>query len=213
LGHDAASDARDVSALLGTVFRIGAQRRSFFIAAIELLTQLTGPVESLAGFLRVLPGQVSVLRWNGLSARISDETSLTPIDVYLRGWHVEDAVKKVLYLAEDRIVGAEVSFANSGDWRPAFRHSHAVVLQYFIGLREILAPAHIFELLAVYWTHLPAVLNSHPTASVRLLAGIAGVEIVCGMQTSNFLILLVRRKRISLRASIARRFPASSMVG
>ena len=65
------------------------------------------PSEILSGYLSVIPGQFSGVRWSALSRDIGDGTP-SPKDRYLRGRTCETATEKMMYLAEDRVLGVEL---------------------------------------------------------------------------------------------------------
>jgi chitin synthase len=70
------------------------------------------PFEVLTGYLSVLPGQTSVMRWSALGHQRPDMAdATTPLVTYLRGPAVNAPLKKLMYLAEDRVIGGELVFS------------------------------------------------------------------------------------------------------
>lgn len=67
--------------------------------------------ELFFGYLSVMPGQCSAVRWSALVEKDSDNT--TPLEGYLRSDEDFSAVDKLAYLAEDRVMGLEL-FSNAG---------------------------------------------------------------------------------------------------
>jgi chitin synthase len=99
------------------------------------------PFEVATGHLSVLPGQVSVVRWQALqgsafrqddeprgnSEMLQSESSDgesagegatgTPLESYLHGMDEESPTDRLRYLAEDRVIGISLMFANRLKWR------------------------------------------------------------------------------------------------
>ena len=66
------------------------------------------PSEVFSGFLSVIPGQFSGLRWETFTrSRAPAEPS--PKDRYLRGQTSDTATERMMYLSEDRIMGFELA--------------------------------------------------------------------------------------------------------
>ena len=74
------------------------------------------PIESLTGFLSVVPGQTCIFRWKALRDRGSNVREADPVHAYLRGLHTARAVERVMYLAEDRIIGSEIVLTRDHHW-------------------------------------------------------------------------------------------------
>lgn len=78
------------------------------------------PFEMMTGHLSVVPGQACVFRWQALSdadgGRAFSGTA-GALGRYLRGLHVEGAFERVMYLAEDRVIGNEVVLTQGRHWR------------------------------------------------------------------------------------------------
>lgn len=74
------------------------------------------PLESMTGFLSVVPGQTSIFRWEALKHCDPGSLGPDPVQAYLRGLHTSDAVERVMYLAEDRIIGSEIILSRDRNW-------------------------------------------------------------------------------------------------
>lgn len=78
-------------------------------------------LEVAAGLLSVLPGQVSAYRWSALSSgppnQQRDNGSTTPLAAYLSGASAAEPLKQLVYLAEDRVIGIELVFAQASRWK------------------------------------------------------------------------------------------------
>ncbi|MEO8062859.1 MAG: glycosyltransferase family 2 protein [Pseudomonadota bacterium] len=74
------------------------------------------PLESMTGFLSVIPGQTCVFRWAALKYPHRNPREPDPVCAYLRGLATSDAVERVMYLAEDRIIGSEIALKRDQDW-------------------------------------------------------------------------------------------------
>lgn len=74
------------------------------------------PLESMTGLLSVVPGQTCVFRWRALKQSEKNGRQPDPIRIYLRGLHTASAVERVMYLAEDRIIGSEIALTRDHNW-------------------------------------------------------------------------------------------------
>ena len=70
------------------------------------------PFEVAMGHLSVIPGQACALRWGALQSRNAD-----PLKGYLRGVDAATPFDKVMFLAEDRVIGNEIKLAQGHQWR------------------------------------------------------------------------------------------------
>ncbi len=121
-------DETDIGALAPCIMTPAPHARSIFLSTWQFMDfvlqkSLLWPVEAAAGHLSVVPGQFCVFRWGALrAARQSDEAagaagSHDPIDAYLRGLLTDDPLEKVMFLAEDRVIGNEIVLRASETWR------------------------------------------------------------------------------------------------
>ena len=69
------------------------------------------PFEVLGGYLSVLPGQASAVRWRAMHPEGPATSATTPLATYLRGLNVDGAFMRLMYLAEDRVIGGELMFS------------------------------------------------------------------------------------------------------
>ncbi len=69
------------------------------------------PAENLWGYLSVVPGQCCGMHWPSLSNESEEYGS--PLSRYLKGMNCESAKEKIMFLAEDRVMGFEL-MANKG---------------------------------------------------------------------------------------------------
>jgi len=81
------------------------------------------PSEVATGHLSVIPGQFCVIRWKALrskevggQARLIDFSD-QPIARYLRGIGTLGPVERIMYLAEDRVMGNEIALQEGSQWR------------------------------------------------------------------------------------------------
>lgn len=83
-----------------------------------LQKSLYWPFEVAAGHLSVVPGQFCVFRWAALQPRGGDVEGVEdPVEGYLRGLATTKPLEKVMYLAEDRVIGNEIVLRRDSDWR------------------------------------------------------------------------------------------------
>jgi chitin synthase len=74
------------------------------------------PLESMTGFLSVVPGQTCVFRWRALKHPDANDRKPDPVHTYLRGLSTSNPVERVMYLAEDRIIGFEIAMTCDRKW-------------------------------------------------------------------------------------------------
>ncbi len=77
------------------------------------------PAELACGHLSVLPGQFSGTRWLALTseARPGSKDLGSPVERYLRGTNPSTHLERLMFLAEDRVLGNEIVFAGNRDWK------------------------------------------------------------------------------------------------
>lgn len=79
---------------------------------------LSWPCEAAAGYLSVMPGQFCIFRWVALQSPSGGEGKRpAPVDGYLRGLTTEDPLERIMYLAEDRVIGNEIVLAEDANWK------------------------------------------------------------------------------------------------
>jgi cellulose synthase/poly-beta-1,6-N-acetylglucosamine synthase-like glycosyltransferase len=66
------------------------------------------PFEVATGHLSVIPGQACALRWAALQG---------PLDLYLLGTQTEAPFDRVMYLAEDRVIGNQIVLTKHSRWK------------------------------------------------------------------------------------------------
>lgn len=102
--------------------------RSLFISTwqhIDFVVQksMFWPFEVASGYLSVIPGQFCIMRHAALApdrgntdveGSIADDPS--PMGAYLRGLHTQSALEKVMFLAEDRVIGSEIVLREHAEW-------------------------------------------------------------------------------------------------
>ena len=104
------------------------------------------PGEALSGYLSVIPGQFSILRWSSLTATTANfygsysdtnkETSV--LDRYYRGLLQLPSLERNLFLAEDRVIGLEIATSASTAWKTGFVPSAIVITDPCDSFTELL---------------------------------------------------------------------------
>ena len=79
------------------------------------------PFEVSAGHLSVLPGQFCMFRWKALvpeRAAVNDRGAahIGPINAYLRGLVADSPFERLMFLAEDRVIGNEIVVTPERRW-------------------------------------------------------------------------------------------------
>lgn len=103
---------------------------------------LNFPAEVVAGYLSILPGQLSMLRWKALYPQQSEqfvkEGQGFPLKGYFRGLKKLGLIESNMFLAEDRIIGFEIVTNSSHSWKIAFVPSAVVITDVCPSLSELL---------------------------------------------------------------------------
>ncbi|MDX2254937.1 MAG: hypothetical protein NW214_05425, partial [Pseudanabaenaceae cyanobacterium bins.39] len=102
------------------------------------------PAEALFGYLSVLPGQFSILRWETLKTDLNKSGAqiqqTSPLDRYFRGTSLDqlDIFEANMFLTEDRILCSEIAMGQSSSWRLAYLPSVESVTDSCQSLPELL---------------------------------------------------------------------------
>lgn len=105
---------------------------------------LSSPTEIIAGYLSILPGQFSILRWQSL---ISSHTknyhpgktvANSALDFYFQGLTESTTFKSNMFLTEDRILGFNIVTSGEGDWRLAYLPSVVTITDECQSLSELI---------------------------------------------------------------------------
>ncbi|MEH2368693.1 glycosyltransferase family 2 protein [Nostoc sp.] len=103
---------------------------------------LVFPPEIAAGYLSILPGQFSMLRWEALypqrSDRLVEEKQAFPLKGYFRGLRKLGLFESNMFLAEDRVIGFEILTNSSYGWKIALVPSAIVITDACQSLSELL---------------------------------------------------------------------------
>lgn len=105
---------------------------------------LMKPKEIVAGYLTILPGQFSMMRWKALAEsnpepeRYQDNHHSTPLTHYFQGLGKLDIFKSNMFLTEDRVLGFGIVTALEHSWRLAHLPSVAVITEPCESLSELL---------------------------------------------------------------------------
>lgn len=88
------------------------------------------PFEAATGYLSVIPGQTSAVRWSALEGLVDPGDCApphsTPLDDYLNDAQSPSPVRKLMYLAEDRVLALNITFARGHARKLAFLPSASV---------------------------------------------------------------------------------------
>lgn len=84
----------------------------FFDTSHQLSTQW--PIECLTGYLSVIPGQFCAFRWSALYQNGNKDS---PLRQYLRGADVPSLYERIMFLAEDRVVGQALTLSPAKEWK------------------------------------------------------------------------------------------------
>ena len=86
---------------------------------------ISWPFEVVAGFLSVIPGQAGIFRWSALQANDLDNVHRVsfkePLTEYFRGMQACNPIERIMYLAEDRIIGAAIVLSQDKTWQLGYQ--------------------------------------------------------------------------------------------
>jgi chitin synthase len=102
---------------------------------------LLWPFEAATGHLSVIPGQACIFRWQALSTGRgykTHEKSVGLIKAYLRGLDAKSAMERIMYLAEDRVIGNEIALARQARWRLGYAPDAGAITDSCDNLKELL---------------------------------------------------------------------------
>ncbi len=94
------------------------------------------PAENLWGYLSVVPGQCCGIHWPSLSDETGDRGS--PLSRYLKGMNCKTAKEKIMFLAEDRVMGFELMANKGSDNRLSYSTSADCFTDACDDLQELL---------------------------------------------------------------------------
>ncbi|PCK08631.1 MAG: hypothetical protein COA42_08130 [Alteromonadaceae bacterium] len=75
------------------------------------------PSEVACGYLSVIPGQFSGLRWEAIADSAYSQGEVKPLDVYFKGLDTLSPYETMLYLAEDRVLCSELVTHPGRQWK------------------------------------------------------------------------------------------------
>jgi len=87
------------------------------------------PFELATGHLSVIPGQTCVFRWRALR---------DPLSAYLSGADHRDCLARIMYLAEDRVIGNQIVLAAGREWQLDYAPEAAAETDACTGPAELL---------------------------------------------------------------------------
>jgi len=120
---------------------------------------LEWPAEEYSGYLSVIPGQYSAVRWQALRDESLEHESVynaieldypntiqpqvnaeiqKPLDIYFRGLGELKPSEAIVYLAEDRVLCNEVAFRDQGRWRLQYVDNAVATTDSCHNLQELL---------------------------------------------------------------------------
>ena len=88
------------------------------------------PNEVAFGYLSVIPGQFSALKWQAIADEGYADSQVRPLDVYFKGLGELTPYETMLYLAEDRVLCSELATMPEQSWRLDFASKSAVVTDH-----------------------------------------------------------------------------------
>ncbi|HEX5461026.1 MAG TPA: glycosyltransferase family 2 protein [Steroidobacteraceae bacterium] len=99
------------------------------------------PFELATGHLSVIPGQTCVFRWRALhTVRTVGEVDkpADPLSDYLCGMDTLGCLGRIMYLAEDRVIGSRIVLAARSDWKLGYSPDASAETDACTSLRELL---------------------------------------------------------------------------
>ena len=99
------------------------------------------PFELATGHLSVIPGQTCVFRWRalrGIRPEGAAKAMTDPLSAYLNGADHRDCLARIMYLAEDRVIGNQVVLAAGRQWQLDYAPEAAAETDSCTGPAELL---------------------------------------------------------------------------
>jgi chitin synthase len=99
------------------------------------------PFELATGHLGVIPGQTCVLRWRALRTAQSEDATTgmaDPLTGYLSGGDRHGCLARLMYLAEDRVIGNQLVLASDREWKLDYDPDACAETDSCTGLSELL---------------------------------------------------------------------------
>ena len=82
------------------------------------------PAEVESGYLSVIPGQLSAIKWDAISY---DQQGMGPLVKYFKGLGELAPHESMLYMAEDRVLCSEIIVRKTADWKLTYSPSAVAV--------------------------------------------------------------------------------------
>jgi chitin synthase len=154
---------------------------------------ISWPFEVTTGFLSVVPGQAGVFRWKSLrkerARAVESKTAARPLGAYFRGMRAARPIDRIMYLAEDRIIGAAVVLNGVREWRLGYLPSAAAITDSCRSFRELLRQRRRWNnsslscryWLVGRWNAFTRARGRNPGASSRLRVAIVA-QVLVGVQ-------------------------------
>jgi len=137
----------DVGGAAGIIMTPSARRLWHLIAfwqAGHFLHEsfVTKPMEIIMGYLTILPGQFSLMRWKSLVAdepeKYQQSRHFTALDHYFQGLGKSGVFKSNMFLTEDRVLGFGLVTALERSWRLAYVPSVITITEPCESLSELM---------------------------------------------------------------------------
>jgi chitin synthase len=154
---------------------------------------ISWPFEVATGFLSVIPGQAGVFRWNSLrrgrAPPAGTKTPGRPLGTYFRGMRAARPLDRIMFLAEDRIIGAAVVLAGIREWRLGYIPEAAAITDSCQSFQELLRQRRRWNnsslscryWLVGRWNAFARARDQYPRASAKLRVAIVA-QILVGIQ-------------------------------
>ena len=98
------------------------------------------PLQSLGGYLEVIPGQFSIIRWSAFSygTQSNHPHAESPLNFYFRGMKALPPFEANMFLAEDRVLAFQLIAQPKSDWTIRYVHSAIAITDKCKSLCELL---------------------------------------------------------------------------
>jgi hypothetical protein len=139
-------DRPDVAAVAPRVMPAPPQDNAGFLthwqyADFAVRNGVLWPFELAMGHLSVIPGQTCVFRWRalrGIRPEGAAKAMTDPLSAYLSGADHRDCLARIMYLAEDRVIGNQVVLAAGREWKLDYAPEAAAETDSCTGPAELL---------------------------------------------------------------------------
>jgi chitin synthase len=137
------NDDKTIGAVASGIYLTSPDGSSDFLKMWQFITfakcmLVEWPAEVASGYLSVIPGQFSAIRWDALKNSRDSDVLDQPLDIYFKGLGALKPSESILYLAEDRVLCAQIATRPESKWKLGFAKASLAITDYCHSFEELL---------------------------------------------------------------------------